>query len=42
MKKILISLCVLCVLLCGTATLTACGEDEVPRYTVTLDANGGE
>ncbi len=42
MKKVLISLCVLCVLLCGTATLTACGEDEVPRYTVTLDANGGE
>ena len=42
MKKVLISLCVLSVLLCGAATLTACGEDEVPRYTVTLDANGGE
>ena len=41
MKKVLISLCVLFVLLCGTATLTACGEDETPRYTVTLDADGG-
>ena len=41
MKKVLISLCVLFVLLCGTTTLTACGEDETPRYTVTLDADGG-